>query len=187
MPHHLHDYKRFPKVASRSLGGGQGIGWTNIVTEIRKVIASRSQRGEHMSDGPAARPNRVTPIANVNAALPQVAVPSPLPQPARTDRQHDPKIVFTGDAGTDFDHHAFQFSVYINGELKWCVIAQETVKDFFNLSGDTHFNAVWSVFQQNRNTIEAAARQSIRSIKIGPDGRIRVNLEELTAVGLPET
>ena len=103
------------------------------------------------------------------------------PQKYEQQQQHS-TIVFTGDAGTDFDHHVFQFSVYINGELKWCVIAQETVKDYYNLGSDARHDEIWSVFQKNRKAIEAAACEAIMNYKFGPDGRIRVGMKELTAI-----
>jgi hypothetical protein len=96
-------------------------------------------------------------------------------------RAQQQSVVFTGDAGTDFDHHAFQFSALVNGELKWCVIAQETVEDYFNLSGDGGHTEAWGVFQRNRRTIEAAAREAIRNFNVGPDGRIRVGMRDLAA------
>jgi hypothetical protein len=96
-------------------------------------------------------------------------------------REERPAIVFTGDAGTDFDHHAFQFSVYIDGELKWCVIAQETVEDYFELGSDARHDEAWQAFQKNRRLIEAAAREAIKNFNIEPDGRIRVGMRELDA------
>jgi len=96
-------------------------------------------------------------------------------------REQVPTIVFTGDAGTDFDHHAFQFSAYVNGDLKWCVIAQETVEDYFNLSSDARHDEAWETFRKNRRKIEAAAREAIKNYRFWPDGRTRVGLEELAA------
>jgi hypothetical protein len=96
-------------------------------------------------------------------------------------RDERPTIVFTGDAGTDFDIHAFQFSVLVNGELKWCVIAEETVRDYFQLSSDARHDDRWAAFQANRRLIEAAAREAIKNFNVGPDGRIRVTQRELDA------
>jgi hypothetical protein len=100
---------------------------------------------------------------------------------AEEDEFREQVIQFTEDAGADFDIHAFQFPVFINGERKWCVIAQETVADYFNLSFDAGHKAAWDAFVENRRLINAAAREAIRNMKVGPDGRIRIGLKELAA------
>src|SRR5207237_2079499 len=90
-------------------------------------------------------------------------------------------IVFNEEAGTDFDVHAFQFPVFVNGERKWCVIAQETVEDYFQLGAEPRPNEAWEAFLKNRRTINAAARVAIRNMNVDRDGRIRIGEAELAA------
>ena len=92
-----------------------------------------------------------------------------------------PSIVFTDERGTDFDHHAFQFGVLINGQRRLCVIAQETVDDYFEVQSDARHDERWEVFVRNRERIEVAALEAIRNINVGPDGRIVVGMDELRA------
>lgn len=154
-------------------------GWATVVAGIRKTIESLSQ---HRSAGPTAPPSMVKVTNNLKTeSLQAVTQARAVPQKHDQQQQH-PKIVFTGDAGTDFDHHIFQFSVYINGELRWCEIAQETVRNFYNLGSGARHDEVWSVFQSNRKAIEAAAYAAIVSYKFGPDGRIHVGMKELAVV-----
>ncbi|PYQ29144.1 MAG: hypothetical protein DMF56_12770 [Acidobacteria bacterium] len=90
-------------------------------------------------------------------------------------------IEFTNQVGTDFDHHAFQFLIRVNGEDRWCVIAQETVEDFFALSGSGGHAEAWQAFHENWPLIEAATREAIRNVSIGNDGRIVIGMRELHA------
>lgn len=95
------------------------------------------------------------------------------------DELREQTIVFNDEAGTDFDIGAFQFPVFINGDRHWCVIAKETVSDYFNLGADAGHVEEWETFVKNRRTINAAAREAIRNMNIGPDGRIRIGTKEL--------
>lgn len=102
-----------------------------------------------------------------------------------TEREElrEASIEFTDQIGTDFDHHAFQFRILVNGESRWCVIAIETVQDFFELSGESlRSTEEWETFRANENIIQAATREAIRNLSIGPDGRIVIGMRELRAV-----
>jgi PIN like domain/Protein of unknown function (DUF1488) len=97
------------------------------------------------------------------------------------DRQvlREADIEFTDEVGTDFDHHAFQFLVSVNGKGRWCVIAQETVEDFFTLTGNGGHAEAWQAFQKGWPLIKAATREAIRNVNIGNDGRIVIGMREL--------
>jgi hypothetical protein len=90
-------------------------------------------------------------------------------------------VEFTDQIGTDFDHHAFQFLIRVNGEDRWCVIAQETVEDFFALTGGGGHAEAWQALHKSWPLMEAATREAIRNVNVGNDGRIVIGMRELQA------
>jgi PIN like domain/Protein of unknown function (DUF1488) len=91
-----------------------------------------------------------------------------------------PHIVFTDRFGTDFDHHAYQFAVLINGMEHWCVVPVELVRDFFSVSSRATSQEAWEAFRFNEPIIREAAREAINNINIGDDGRFVIGILELT-------